>query len=655
MLSKDKEIIDYFLSLKQKYANDRQPYETNWKAAWDLYLNNENVEKVYSGKTSLKIPISKWKVNGMLARIMRIIFNAEPFARIEKLKSKPLSKNFVDLWNKYIFQYQLEVIGFKQAYKVFTKNKTIQGTAFAKIPQEFQTSKFSYFEDEDEEVVIKDNPYFRPILITEFYSDVNCPNINDSAACIHSTTLAVEDIYKNRKREVTEYVEIKDEMGNVVAVKEKTKKVGLYENVELLFPESYELSEEQIEWMQQIGLNTSGQTKYQETLENMKKTGIIRIDECYGKYDLDGDGFAEECIFVIAEGMILLRKEPTTFRHKRFIRPFIRGVYEEIPNCLYGTSNVIIGMTLSQELNASRAQANDAKTYSIFPMIYEDISKSMNWDGEWAPLKRIKGNGPLGIQQIVNPNLSNVAINDSQLVQRDIDQLWSLSPVQEGTSDNRLIPQTATGTSALISQNDMQLNDIIDTAIENEIKPFLEMIFERNLTFKTPQDLLIVWDEEDVKKAGINVDETGNIQMNMKALYFEPLIKVLGTLELNNEVVRQNGLISFSQVANSNPNIASRVDPTALAEALLREFGLKDISEQILYDEATFQNAQQAQQQKQQEQLRQQEELKRMNLQEAIQADLTSHKAKKEIDTEADIVKMQSEASIESISGKKVM
>ncbi len=87
----------------------------------------------------------KWKVNGVVARINKILFNIDPIGRLDDKKLKPVDNTIVDLWNKYIFESQLEAIEFKQAFKQFNKSKTIEGTAVAEITQEYEEKKFTFF------------------------------------------------------------------------------------------------------------------------------------------------------------------------------------------------------------------------------------------------------------------------------------------------------------------------------------------------------------------------------------------------------------------------------------------------------------------------------------------------------------------------------
>lgn len=630
----------YFLSLKRNYELQRQPWEQRWDQAQAAYHLTDDLDEVYNGRANIQVPVMKWKVNGLAARINRILFNTEPIGRMESAKISLKDKqDIVDLHSKYIFDYQLGNINFKESFKSFIKNKTIEGTSVAKVSQEFEERAVSYFgEEEPELTVVKDDTFFRNILLKEFYSDVNKENINDSQACIHSTAVALTDLLANELR-----IEIEEVDDGVEIVEDRTQ-VGVYRNLHLLTMDGEGITAQQADYIQRLGLNKGQTVEFERSLKETRKTGFVQIDECYGKYDLDGDGIPEEVICTIANGRVVIRLEPTPFKHKRYVRPFIVGRYEPIANCLYGNSNVISGKNLLMELNAARAQATDARTRSVANMWYQDETKNVRWDGTWRPGGVIKGQGPNGMTPLINPNLSNVSINDSEMISRDLDQLWSLSPVQQGTSDSRMIPGTARGTAQLIAQNDMPLNDIIDNTTELELKPFIEMLFERNITFKTVEDLLVVWDEQDIQRAQIT-DET-----TMDEMLIDMNVRILGNLELSNEVAHQQGYTAFLQWASTVPPIAKRLDWQAISDKMLRSFGIKDDAEGIWLDPEAVAQIDQENQQSQVAQFQMDQGKEQRD---RVQG-LEEAQFLKDMDTEADIAKMSAEATIEKRSGQKI-
>lgn len=643
----DIDCISYFLSLKQKYKIQRQRWEERWREAESIFYSDiENLNKIYQGNSSLHIPIMHWKAIGIYSRITRSIFKNQPFFRIDDLQHDKGDKTVVDFHNKYINDYQLDNIEFKKSFKDHILRKVIYGTSVSKVAQEYETEDFSYNEDqESEEIVIKDDTYLNPVLLTEFYSDINKYDIIDSQCCIHSTVVTFESLNSNKKRKEMKEVEVSDGFGGTF-FKQESEDVGVYENLELLLLDHGNVTEEQEEYMQYLGLSDSNdKNAYIDKLKEIKKTGYVNIDECYGKYWINGKYV--EALITIAEGKVIIRKQETPFKHRRYKRPFIVGRFKKIPSCLYGMSNFNLGAGLNAEYQACRQQAIDARTRSIANMWYEDISKSIKWDYKWRPNGIVKGNGQNGLTPLINPYIGNITNNDSLMIQRDIDQLWYLSPVQEGASDSRMVPGTASGTQQIIAQNDIPLNDLIENTVNEEIKPFLEMLIERNFTFKTPDSLTSVFSKEELQRYGIDKIDT-------KKFVFTPIVKIIGTYELANEQAQQNGYMAIMNVSERIPILAKRLKWNVMVDRLMRSFGLKDDKWDLLHNEEDVLRAEQAEAQAQ-AQSQQQQLMMQMQLMEKKRGeDLQDYDAKKSVDAQKEVQKMIAEAQIERSTGQKI-
>lgn len=676
-INNDMEAIEHFMGLKQSYEESRQPWKTKWLQALAAFrVDWQTLDGLYKGHSRFISPIMKWKTRGLVSRVMRSMFSQQPFARIEDKRIRARAKDtVVELWNKYIFEHQLPKIQFQSSYREHWFNKEIFGTAIAKITQEYEEKELDIFENEDpEKIIVKDDTYFRPLLINSFYTDPTKTNLQDSEANIHSTVISWEDLKADEERDEVEEFELVDqETGQVVGTEKETKKKGFYRNLDLLEPVGDNLSIEQTEYIQLMGLNKkTGKTLRNQMIE-AKKTGFVPIDECYGKYwiEIDGETVRTEVICTIAFENFVIRMEPTPFKHRRLVRPFIAGRKETITNSFYADSNITAGEWVFKELNASRQQKTDAKTRSIANMWYQDVSKQVVWDGQWRPNGRVKGNGPNGLEPLINPYLGPIATDTVQESQRDLDQLFSQSPVQEGTTDKRQIPNTATGTSIVVAQNDIPINDEINESIEQEIKEFLEIIYERNILFKDIKDLLVVWDEKDILKfaeeLGIEVpqlqegQELANEQfealaeqVDMRALYFEPNIKIQGKVELSNEIAHQMGWMAYGRAAQEIPILAKRTNWSVYGDKLLRSFGIKDDSSDLFHSPETIAQVDQ-----------QQSQANAMEKEQAIQEQLALDQDKRDKDTEdfSDqetiktinrVKEMQAEVFLQDATGEKI-
>ena len=646
----DMALIDFFLAKKQEYSDQRLDLEDVWRQARKAFYVKKDIDRIYNGRSNINIPIMRWKLIGIIARIMRIIFNTDPIGRIEqRTASEEVKKDVIDLINKFIFEKQLDEIDFEEEYEKFWQEKGITGTAIAKITQEFESEKINFFDEPEdlvEETVIKDNTFFRPLVTEEFYTDFYKENLQESAVNIHSTVLSMEELREARKIEIKTSQEV-DENGDLVIVREEFEE-PLYRNLDLLTVDGNNITKEHMDYIEQISGTKKAANKLIKKLKMAKKTGFIEVDECWGKFDLNDDGVSEEIVCTIAFDSIVIRAERTPFTHKRFKRPFIAGRFKKIPGQFYGESNITVGNGLFLEYNATRSQAMDARTRAVAPMWYEDTSKTLVWDRVWRPGGVVKGSGPNGLQPLIQPNLQFVAQQDAQFIERDIDKLWSLSPVQEGTSSSANIPKTARATSEIISQNDMPLNLLIRESIENEIKPFIEMLYERDIKFKTVEDLLSVWSPKEIQNT------EGVEQIDRKDLLFDVDIKILGNLELSNEISHQVGYERFGQVAQQIPPLAKRTNWIVYGEKILKSYGIKDDSEGLFFTDEELARISQQEQQQQQQQVRAQQ-IQMQRERQMKKQDFTDEKAiEATIDTNKKINEMEAEASIELATGQKV-
>jgi hypothetical protein len=96
--NQDQNAIQYFIGLKELYKNQRAELEPEWEQATaSVYMVDNKMDKIYNGRARVNSPIMLWKVRGVVARIIRIIFNFHPIGRLEAVKDKFKKKG--DLWD----------------------------------------------------------------------------------------------------------------------------------------------------------------------------------------------------------------------------------------------------------------------------------------------------------------------------------------------------------------------------------------------------------------------------------------------------------------------------------------------------------------------------------------------------------------------------
>jgi hypothetical protein len=143
--------------------------------------------------------------------------------------------------------------------------------------------------------------------------------------------------------------------------------------------------------------------------------------------------------------------------------------------------------------------------------------------------------------------------------------------------------------------------------------------------------------EQTLRAAGI----TDNTQM--KELQMDLGAKILGNMEISNDVAVQRGWDSFLQWSSTIPPLVKRLDWKTVAEKRLKSFGIRDDADDIWLPEEVVQEIAQQTAQAQQQ------------AQEAQKLEATAqYEQKKAIDVDAKIVEMGAEAQIEQATNQKV-
>jgi hypothetical protein len=230
-----------------------------------------------------------------------------------------------------------------------------------------------------------------------------------------------------------------------------------------------------------------------------------------------------------------------------------------------------------------------------------------------------------------------------------------------------MIPNTASGTNQIIAQNDMPLNDIINNAVNGELKKFIEMLYERNIQFKDVGDLRRVWTDKQIQSAGLIVEgdqlmtQDGQ-PVTMRELSAEFCVKILGNLELANEINHQMGWERYMQVAQNIPPLAKRTDWVYLGEQLLKAYGIKDDAEGLWLDPETLleidQEQQQANQQAQQQEQQMLEQMRGKSKEDyefKVAKDTEGKVVIEQVRNMADMVNKDFEMKREKETGMKVM
>lgn len=151
----------------------------------------------------------------------------------------------------------------------------------------------------------------------------------------------------------------------------------------------------------------------------------FEIFEVFMSWDLDGDGYEEECKFTIAyKWGILLEARVFPYWHQK--RPFIAIIPWPRPRRFYGFGIPEALRSLQAEINAIRNQRVDAVTLSLSPPLQVAKGASLRGDVSqpWGPGARFEVEKPGDIAPLqfppVNPEAYTEEINIRQMAERRI-------------------------------------------------------------------------------------------------------------------------------------------------------------------------------------------------------------------------------------------
>lgn len=151
----------------------------------------------------------------------------------------------------------------------------------------------------------------------------------------------------------------------------------------------------------------------------------FEIFEVFMSWDLDGDGYEEECKFTIAyKWGILLEARVFPYWHQK--RPFVAIIPWPRPRRFYGFGIPEVLRSLQAEINAVRNQRVDAVTLSLSPPLQVAKGASLRGDVSqpWGPGARFEVEKPGDIAPIqfppVNPEAYTEEVNIRQMAERRI-------------------------------------------------------------------------------------------------------------------------------------------------------------------------------------------------------------------------------------------
>ena len=425
-----------FMTRSAKY---REPHLELAKRSRELYENWRVRSRSLIQRANLQLPFGFTIIETQLPQLVDIFFrNGETISfKGQDYEDAEFENSITDF-----HQHQLSEMDFESRTAGFIKSMLLDGTAFAKIPYQFEEIKTLRRETQIDPVtgerimrkrevseITLDGPGFELIPIYDFYPDwsVRVPGeISKMRGCVHRwfntfTALKTDRAKYKNLSEVTLSVESKGSMA----------------------------------WSPPYYTSDNYKQDFENLQDNpdpgMKDRGKIEVWEYWGLWDEQGDGNFEEYIITVANGDVILKKEPNFYDYK--FKPFVA-----CPNYLreqefYGIPELMPVRSLVKEANSIRNARLDNINLSVNPMWLVDRASGVNHKSLYSRpngivwTNDINGIKPLGLQ---DPSIGSA--QEMQTIQQDIQNASALvNAAPAASSLGKQFGRSATGVNFISS------------------------------------------------------------------------------------------------------------------------------------------------------------------------------------------------------------
>lgn len=517
------EIVEYY-SLCYNESTDW--FNQNYKDDFLKYFANfmsypGEIIKPWTDANDYFLPVTNINIETYVSRTMETLRGGQNFLTIyPRGKNDEKGAKINELLLRWQFEQQMK--GYSKLVDSY-RNKYIYGTSISHMPwnyevcQEkvegtfiFDTAKKDWIVDPDTkqpkdygeleiESLLNSNPSW---VVRDLYQDFII-NDNPELEALDIFTVKVDpsggnDIQKHAYSiiETTESLNsIRQKVKKGEYDKSQFKKFEEQLNSNSVNPEEVKTSTNPNEYNDGLRerLAMSG-----KTWDNAKKNGV-RIWICYGKHELEYDGYEQETIAVIAEGGYLLRFRPTPYMIKgKTFRPLLVDRFISLPHEFYGVGIAQILESLNYLLNHLINQIlNHGDLFNSPPLIVPA-------EGQWSPENNIFGPGQTwqsdnsdGFQILATPDIKNSQIQMLTFVEGFIQKTLGISDFTLGSSGGSIVKNdTAHGMANILRETNRRIDFYAQNSHENFLKDMFEMMLKQNQLFLDRAEIPKITDYE---------------------------------------------------------------------------------------------------------------------------------------------------------------
>ena len=499
----------------------------------------------WENASNLHVPVTGMVVDTLAPKLMKALFDSSPIANVRAIEKGDVERaRILEQFLHWELNNHMKV--YWTFYDIVTLT-LIDGTACGKLTCERVTrtvredgsghthgpAPTATAKGNKREIVVYEGPRFEVVDTADLIIPSNAKDLQSCDHLIHRCWVRFDDLKKRAAEGIYQNVD-------------EDLKIFADDNSRSDPQDAIRVVEDDLE-----GVTTTGSDEANE----------IEILEWYGRYDVDEDGFEEECVFTVAkEARRLLRAVflDDLFQHGK--RPFIDFHFVRVPARFYSIGIPERIRDLQEEINALHNQRIDSGTVTNIPyFFYEPTSTGLPETLNLEPGRGYAVSDVNGILFPKHPDVTSFYFKEEHLVLAYIERILGISDFLVGRfPDTPNAPRTATGTMAVIQEANARI-DLIIKGIQESFREFLEQVVQINQQYIAPETVIRV-----TGKDGKDVFE--EIPRESIQGKFDYILSG-NTQSINKQAQRQTSVFLYDRLIN---NSLIKGDPSRVFEVTRR-------------------------------------------------------------------------------------
>lgn len=460
-------VKDTLLAAQAERAN----LERRWLRFYRLY-RSVSTDRSYKGRANLFVPKTYSTLRKVLPRLAQRLFGEDNWFAMQP--RDPSDKNRVEACEALLLSQQRRR-GFKPVVKRGLKSCGLYGTMVGKLLWEKWTRNVK-------RRVVNQLPAAggaRTVPQVSFVDDVETVFEGPTYRGVDLFNVYLHPLTADRIEELDAVIE---RVERTEAELRAMAALGIYVNVD--------------DFCRGAGSINTGRIMEREATAGLGIVGSIQkahkkfaIHEYWGRFSLpstkpDGTMAMEECECVIAIGeqRSVLRVQRNPFWHGR--KPYVMARWDSIDGEIYGIGAVEPLAKLQLEVNDTRNQTMDARTFALNPvLVTSDSSGLKEQDLALYPGRNIRTTDISQVKPLAMPDVTNTGLEGEKRARDDMDEVAGLNEIMTGQGSVNRTPGTTV--SAMIDEGSLPINDVADNIWNEFLIPLLEMSWQLNEQFIT--------------------------------------------------------------------------------------------------------------------------------------------------------------------------